>query len=408
VADAGNGVVRRITPAGTTSTLPAPTGGFAAPVGLAVDPQGNVYVALVGNNTISKITAAGVVSTFAGTGPTPGHSDGTGASASFFSPEGLAFDAAGNLYVADTGNHTIRKITPAGAVTTLAGSPEVLGNADGTGDNARFREPTGVATDGAGNVFVADWGNNAIRKITPAGAVTTVAGLPTVDGSDDGVGTNARFWLPAGVTVDAAGNIFVTDSHNQTVRKITPDGTVSTIAGLPEARGSAAGQGDRVRFNHPQGIALDATGTLYVTNSSGTGNTVVKGVIAGRPAITTQPQAVTATAGGTAQFSVTATGDPAPTYQWYLNGTALTGATAATFSLNSVQAAHAGDYTVIVTNPKGSVTSNKATLTVTAAPAPPAPPVSSGGGGGGAPSTWFLTALLALGLMRRSRGRLRL
>jgi sugar lactone lactonase YvrE len=136
---------------------------------VAVDGSGNIFVADTGNNTIRKITPAGVVTTFAGTAGSPGSTDGTGSAARFNSPCGVAVDGSGNVFVADTGSNTIRKVTPTGVVTTLAGSSGVVGNADGTRATARFNGPSSVAVDGSGNVFVADTGNNTIRKITASG-----------------------------------------------------------------------------------------------------------------------------------------------------------------------------------------------------------------------------------------------
>jgi len=177
---------------------------------------------------------------------------------------------------------------------------------------------------------------------------------------------------------------------------------VTTLGGLPEAKGSAAGKGSDARFSHPLGIAVDAAGAIYVTNNYTDSNSVSLGQLVGMPMITAQPQSATVTAGAAVQFSVTSAADPAPTYQWYFNGSAISGATAATYSLTSAQAAHAGDYTVVVTNSVGSVTSAKATLTVNAVVTPP-PPVSApgGGGGGGAPSVWFLAAMGAAWMVRR-------
>ncbi|HEY4246120.1 MAG TPA: immunoglobulin domain-containing protein [Lacunisphaera sp.] len=410
IADSGNRTIRRITAAGATSTVTGTSNGqsnpltFDNPAGLAIDLTGNLYVGQAGNNIISKVTPAGVVTTFAGAGPRPGHSDGTGTDATFFDPEGLAVDANGTVYVADRGNHTIRRISSAGVVTTLAGSAGVPGSADGTGSSARFYESTGVVVDANGNVFVADGLNNAVRKISPTGVVTTIAGVAGTDGNSDGVGTAARFWVPTSVAVDAAGNVFVTDSANQTVRKITPDGTVSTIAGFAETSGSASGTGQFARFDNPRGIAINASGTLYVTNSDGASNTVVAGVAAGRPVITAQPAGISVAAGGNVQFSVTASGDPAPNYQWQFNGSAVGGATLASLSLTSVQSANAGDYTVVVSNSLGSVTSAKATLTVTTTPttpSTPATPSTPSSGGGGSLSGWFVGILVVLWCLRR-------
>ena len=218
-------------------------------------------------------------------------------------------------------------------------------------------------------------------------------------GNTDDTGSAARFQLPSGVAVDAAGNVFVADTLNQTIRRITPAGVVTTLGGLAEAKGSAAGKGSDARFSHPLGIAVDATGAIYVTNNFTDSNSVSRGQLVGFPLITAQPQSATVTAGAAAQFSVTATADPTPTYQWYFNGNAISAATASTFSVAAAQLANAGDYTVVVTNSVGSVTSAKATLTVNAVVTPPPP--SSGGGGGGAPSVWFLAAVGAAWVVRR-------
>ena len=188
---------------------------FSGPRGVAVDSSGNVYVADTLNNRIRKITPEGVVSTLAGTA-TPGHVDTRGTEAKFNFPERVAVDSSGNVYVADTNNHRIRKITPEGEVTTLAGSTR--GFADGAGTKAWFDEPIGVAVDSSGNVYVADSYNHRIRKITPAGVATTLAGS-TAD-SADGTGTAAKFHSPIGVAVDSSGNVHVADSNNHRIRKI--------------------------------------------------------------------------------------------------------------------------------------------------------------------------------------------
>ena len=162
----------------------------------------------------------GTVTTFAG--GSSGSADGTGADARFYDPVGVAVDGDGNVYVADYGNHAIRKITPAGVVTTLAGTAGSSGSADGTGADARFKYPSGVAVDGDGNVYVGDTSNNQIRKITPAGEVTTLAGTATGSGFADGIGPFARFFAPYGVAVDGDGNIYVADNANHVTRKVTP------------------------------------------------------------------------------------------------------------------------------------------------------------------------------------------
>jgi sugar lactone lactonase YvrE len=213
---------------------------FNGPQSTAVDISGNIYVADGGNNTVRKITSSGDVTTLAGQAGSAGSTDGTGSSARFNFPSGIAVDSAGDLYVADTNNHTIRKITAAGVVSTLAGNVGANGNTDGTGSAARFNGPRGVAVDSSGIVYVADTKNFAIRMITPAGVVTTLAG------------PSGGYFLPQGVAVDASGILYVADTDNYTIRKRTPDGTHTILAGTPGFAGTADGTGSAVRFNRPE------------------------------------------------------------------------------------------------------------------------------------------------------------
>jgi sugar lactone lactonase YvrE len=249
---------------------------FDSPSGIATDRAGNVYVADEYNGSIRAITPEGVVSTLAGAPylgsafiPTECQSaDGIGTAAKFCAPQGVAIDNAGNVYVADTNNCTIRKITPAGVVSTLAGTAGACSSVDATGSAARFLGPTGIATDSAGNVYVSDPGNSTIRKITPAGVVSTFAGTAGAIGSADGTGSAARFDVPIGIAIDSAGNVYVADQGNSTIRKITPNGMVSTLAGAAGVVGSADGVASSARFNYPRGIAIDSTNNLYVADTS--------------------------------------------------------------------------------------------------------------------------------------------
>jgi sugar lactone lactonase YvrE len=269
VADRGNSTIRKITPAGAVTTLTDNTGSaarFGDPTGVTVDGAGNVYVAEKGNDTIRKITSAGVVTTLAGSAGQYGSANGTGSVARFSDPWGVAVDTEGNVYVADSGNDTFRKITPAAVVTTVAGSPPQLGSTDGAGSAARFFSPRQVTVDDAGNVYVADFGNSTIRKITPAGEVTTFAGSAGQYGSADGTGSAARFAIPWAVAADTAGNIYVADYGNHTIRRITADGEVTTLAGSAGQFGSTDGIGDAALFNFPSGVAVDGAGIVYVAD----------------------------------------------------------------------------------------------------------------------------------------------
>ncbi|MDD2699058.1 MAG: BspA family leucine-rich repeat surface protein, partial [Arcobacteraceae bacterium] len=247
--------------AGSTDGIGA-TAQFNSPSGVAVDSSGNVFVADYINHKIRKITPDGNVSTFAGSG-TDGFADGTGTAAQFNYPYGVAVDSNGNVYVADVYNNKIRKITPDGNVSTFAGSG-TDGFADGSSTTAQFNHPRGVAVDSNGNVYVADVYNNKIRKITPDGNVSTLAG--STSGFADGTGTAAKFNFPSGVAVDSNGNVYVADVDNNKIRKITPDGNVSTLAG--STSGFADGTGTAAKFNYPSGVAVDSNGNVFIADTN--------------------------------------------------------------------------------------------------------------------------------------------
>ena len=283
VADQGNNLIREIS-GGSVSTLagtaglsganngPGASATFNNPSGVAVDSQDNVYVADTGNNVVRKITA-GVVSTFA---------------SGFSSPEGIATDSAGNVYVADTGHNAVDLITATGAVSTIA-----------TG----FNGPNALVVDSAGNVYVNDFKNDVIKKLTKSGtsyAVTTLAGTAGVVGDVDGAGTSARFNNVNGITVDSSGNLYVTDTLNRVVRKITGS-QVTTVTGT------------QARFFYPEGIAIDGSGNLYVVDADN--NSIDEGVVVS--AITTGLANHTVAPGGTATFSILSPGSGA--YQWQVS-----------------------------------------------------------------------------------------
>ncbi|HEY8995145.1 MAG TPA: immunoglobulin domain-containing protein, partial [Lacunisphaera sp.] len=471
VADTTNNTIRKITPDGTVSTVAGlstkgsqghvdgsgTSARFSTLGDLVVDASGNLYVADPGNHCIRKVTPAGLVTTFAGSPASVGSVDGTGTAASFGRPMGVALDASGNLYVSDAEFHVIRKITAGGVVTTLAGSPGQPGLVNGIGAAARFRGPTGIDVDGDGNVWVMDRDNSAARRITPAGEVSTIytrpgfdylssmpgigsltyflnpnslaigrgriAGTPvfvntnyhTIElfnsgtsfivagrldgfpGFADGISVAAAFYLPTDVAVDGTGDMYVAANGNGLIRRIAgPEYVVSTLAGSLFIDGRFDGIGDHAGFEAPYGITADAAGNLWVSD----GASIRKGRLPAAPSITTQPQSQSVATGGSVTFSVVANGAPDPTYQWHFNGNAFAGATNSSLSFSNARSSDAGEYTVVVANSLGSVTSTKATLTVTGSSSPSTGGGSSGGGGG-APSLWFLSVLSLLAAMRR-------
>ena len=284
VADSGNNTIRKISFSGTTATVSTLAGLagvrgvtdgigsialFYGPTGVATDPAGDVYVADAGNHAIRKVTPAGVVTTVAGLGGVSGVADGSGSAARFFDPIGLIVDASGNIFVADSGNDAIRVIRPDGYVSTVAGTPGHSGQGDGTTASAQFNFPTAVATDTAGNIYVADYGNNTLRVIAN-GFVSTLAGTPGVSGS-----TGNFFYRPAGVTL-SNGQLYVADSGNGTIRLLNTDGSnLITIAGNATAAGFADGLSALASFSHPAGVALDGTGNVFIADP---GNNVIREV----------------------------------------------------------------------------------------------------------------------------------
>jgi len=277
VTDSASGTVRRISPSGDVTTVagrPGADGAFdgvghdghmSSPRGIARDASGNLYVSNWGTSVIRKITPAGAVTTYVGRPYQHGFTNGPPSVATFNHPAGLAFDSSGNLYVADQQNHMIRKITPGGGVQSFAGAPGVEGYANGTGINARFRYPTGLAFGPDGTLYVADRGNHVIRKIDAFGTVSLLAGEPLVPGDDDGSGVFANFRSPEGLTVDASGAIYVADTANSVIRKVTSTGVVTTFAGTGVA-GNSDGELWNARFGQPSGITVAPGGSIYVSD----------------------------------------------------------------------------------------------------------------------------------------------
>ena len=370
---------------------------FDHPRAMARGSDGVLYVADTVNHVIRKIATDGTVSTLAGTPGLAGHADGTGSAAIFYSPSGIAVDGSGVVYVSDTEADIIRMITPAGVVTTLAGNTGSPGRVDGTGSGARLQKPRGISIRSNGDLVVADSVNNCLRIVTPAGVVTTLneiggstlsyplgvgvgpsdlfvvptghqirsitaagvsaalAGNLSINGTADGTGSAAQFYFPEGVTVDAAGNAFIGDTRNDTVRKVSPAGQVVTLGGIGGSAGSSDGIGPAARFDYPTGIVVDSTGVIYVLDTNN--STIRKG---------TPPVAVTVTLSGTTQgFD----GSPKP----ITVATSPSVTTAVTYNGSATVPTNAGSYAVIatVTQPgfsgsaSGTLTITQATQTIT-------------------------------------------
>ena len=315
-------------------------------------------------------------------------------------------DSSGNLFVADFQNQTIRKITAAGAVTTLAGSAGVSGSIDGTTAAARFSLPYSLALDGQNTLYVGDSGSHVIRNITLATTpanVSTLVGQSGVSGNSDNVvmtsvsrGTYyaALFSTIGGLAVDQTGFLYASDTSNHVIRRIDPTtGMVTTLAGMVGTAGSINGVGNAARFNYPNGLAIDSNGLVYVADQ--TSNAIR--VLSFGPSVITHPQSQTITSGNSVSFTVVATASPSPTFQWSKDNVVIAGATSATYSIANAQAANAGAYSVTLSNASGTVTSNAAALTVNPVPNSSGT-ASSGGssGGGGAPSPLYLALLVLL------------
>lgn len=282
VVDRGNAVIRTIDLSGAVRTFAGIANSgcssidgvrndarFCQPWDVALDSAGNVFVAEASSARIRRITPGGSVTTFAGDG-TPGYTDGTGTAARFMFPTSIAIDANDILYVTDTDAHTIRKITPAGVVTTLAGTGGLSGSTDATGAAARFQSPQGITVAANGNIYVADTGNHTIRKITPAALVSTLAGTAGVWGFLDATGTAAQFNLPTGISVGPDGNLAVADLGNHAIRKVTPAGAVVTWAGGPSnACAGTDGSWAVASLCNPGEVFVDRLGTTYFAEQNG-------------------------------------------------------------------------------------------------------------------------------------------
>jgi len=316
----------------------------------------------------------------------------------------MVADQAGSLIIPDASDHVIWVRTAAGGWSVLAGTQGQAGRVDGTGAVARFGGLSAVTMDQAGNFYVLDAndptaGGCVIRQITPAGTVTTISSDLTKSSGLPGISA----YVPTGLTVDNAGIFYLTYGWGGTVWSLTPAGEMTLIGGSPGLDGTSDGIGTAARFMVASSIVTDPQGRIFVADSLA-GTLRMGTVVTIAPQITTQPQSVAVAAGGSAQFSVAATGTPPPTYQWFFGGVAISGATSSSLSLTNVQAANAGSYSVTVSNSAGSVTSTMANLSLAAGNSSGG---GSGDGGGGAPGLGFYGALAVVVVLRWANSRKR-
>ncbi len=283
IADSGNNRVRTVAAAGTISTLagngsaysgdggPATSAQLNGPWGLAVDASGDVYIAATSDNVIRKVAANGIITTVAGTG-TWGYSgdDGPATGAQLYEPEGVAVDAAGDIYIADAFNAVVRKVAANGIIRTVAGTGTWGYSGDGgPATGAQLSEPEGVAVDAAGNLYIVDTSSVVVRKVAANGIITTVAGTGANGFSGDGgPAASAQLTWPQGVAMDVSGNLYIADSGNNAIRKVAADGTITTVAGTGTLGYSGdGGAATSAQLNWPQGVAVDAGGNLYIADT---------------------------------------------------------------------------------------------------------------------------------------------
>jgi len=337
---AGPGIT---TIAGSAWVFPAGGPAASAPIGTvqgtAVDAANNLYVADSGNHMVFKITPSGTLSIVAGSGIFGAAGDGGSATAAQLNfPNAVAVDSSGNVYIADRDNHRIRRVTPGGTITTLAGGSSGYAGDSGPVALAQFYYPSGVAVDASGNLYIADRDNHVIRKIAAGGIVSTVAGNSTYGYSGDGgAATAAQLNTPNGVAVDGAGNLYIADTNNHRIRQVTPAGTISTVAGTGTSGSTGdGGPATSARLNYPTGVTLDPSGNLYIADQN---NNKVRKVSGG----------TITTLAGTQGNSFSGDGGPAT------NANLFAPYSVAVDSSGNVHIADTADYRVRKVDPAGTI-----------------------------------------------------
>ncbi|MDR2673759.1 MAG: hypothetical protein LBC18_02560 [Opitutaceae bacterium] len=377
----------------TITTVPAT---LEYPSALTVDSGSTLYVADAAKHAIYKISNSATVALLAGMPGSSGMTNASGSNAKFNAPSGVAIDTARDLLlVADTDNHTIRTITATGSVGTLAGNGSP-GATNGAGAQAAFNQPAGIAVDSAGNTFVADSGNHTIRKITPAGNATTYAGQAGVSGTGNGAGTIARFNAPSGIAVDVAGYVYVADTGNHTIRLISPDCVVSTFAGVPGVSGTDGGATAIARFNAPKGVLVDGAGAVYVAD---TGNALIREISSG----TVHTLAGSSAGGSAPQGAALQDGVGASAWFGQPAGLAMNGDGSLVYIADGANAAiRTLDDTDTVRTL--ALTSGSAITPPASGDGDGGSGGGAGGGGGSLSWAWFLVVFAALALHQNRKG----
>jgi sugar lactone lactonase YvrE len=389
-----NGVVNTVAGNGTNGTAgaggPATAAQLAQPTGMTIDNDGNIYIADYNASVIKKVTTSGIMTIFAGNGTEGFSGDGGPASqAKLYRPTAVASDKDGNLYISDASNKVIRKVTKAGVITTIAGVPGRAGYAGdgGPATKALLTQPAGIAVDYSGNVYIADPSNSVIRKVNASGIITTFAGTGVAGYSgDNGPAIKAQFQIgsPQGLAVDPAGNVYASDYQNHAIRKINSKGIITTIAGngAPDYAGDG-GPAILSKIWYPIGIATDIAGNVFITDSyNNTIREIVSSCTAPTPSYDVQPMSKSACKGGNVTFTVTA--NNADNYQWQqfqpatgewlelTDGATFSGVTTNTLTVNGItDKMNNNQFRVMANNACKTLFSSKATLTVTGGAASP-------------------------------------
>jgi uncharacterized protein (TIGR03437 family) len=424
IADWSNNRVRKVSPSGIISTVagtgtagyagdggPATSANLNSPYGTAVDGSGNLFIADENNNRIRKVSPSGIITTVAGTGSSSFSGDGGPAtSAQLNSPHNVTLDGSGNLYFSDSSNNRIRKVSSTGIISTVAGNGGSSSSGDGgPATSAQLNWPHGVALDGSGNLYIGDYDNNRIRKVSSSGIITTVAGTGTGGFSGDGgPATSAQLYNPNGVVLDGSGNLYFSDFSNNRIRKVSPSGIITTVAGTGSSGFSGdGGPATSAQLSEPSGLAMDGSGNLFIADENNCRIRLIQTIGAAALSITTTSPLPQGTAGTAYSQTLSATGGVSP-YTWSVTSGSLPGGlTLASSGAISGTPATAGAYSFTVQAKDSATATATMTFALTIATAPPAIATSSAlpqafvgvaysetltAAAGSAPYTWSVTS----------------